>query len=181
MPFMQQVIIDTKMHRQLHQCISLAMPRYANVLYGVVALFFSRRPSTIRFTVRAIVIDPIKRCAWRLWSHIKKESTETIPSWIMRYPASSVAVVLIVFLVVASLFHAGPRIMGRTVYSGDGVWLWTAQRAATAYAFPISQGDAEDFTGRSTVTLAQVIHYFLPSCSADHIPLSKFLASEVYV
>lgn len=84
--------------------------------YSLVSLLFaSCYPTTIIRLVIPFVVDPIKRVAVRLFSHVRNKVLECLPSVANRYSPSSIVAPLAHRLVFATVKHSLPRIVERVL------------------------------------------------------------------
>lgn len=112
-PFMksgkQSVDMNTRSLRPLLSRQGNAVVCDSDIHLSVVRLFFSRRPSAIFRAIRAVVINPIKRCAKRSFAHIFNKISKQRPAFAHANTSRPMPVISGVFGVRTTLLNGLPN------------------------------------------------------------------------
>lgn len=77
----------------------------------IAGLLFPRGPFAIGRAISFAIVNSIKCFASRSNAHIGKEVLEPLPSFANGYPTATIVFVFMIIFVVASIYHASPRIV----------------------------------------------------------------------
>ncbi len=112
-PFMksgkQSVDVNARFFRPLPCSQRNAVVCNSDVGFSIVRLFFTGRPSAIFWTIRAVVIDPVKRCSRRSFAHVFNKICKRRPSFANVDASRTIPVVSGAFGVVTTLLNGLPN------------------------------------------------------------------------
>lgn len=159
------------------------------VYTSIVSLLFSSAPSAIRRFIMSIVVDPINSHALWLSPHIDKKILETIkPTITHNNPAPTIIMVKTIVRVIAPLFNAAPRLIGRACRKaalGVGLMKFTRScrsllfmKAATGLNEPSAQVASSYFFSIPTIAQAKPIALLLTI--TDYYKPIKSLVGQVF-
>lgn len=106
--------VNAKSLRPLHCGQRYSVMCDANINESVVSLFLAGRPSAIFWTIRAIIVDTVKRIAQRPITNVSQKVFKNVPPLAYINAAPSITRERSVFGVVASLFNCLPQNINRS-------------------------------------------------------------------
>lgn len=124
-PTKKCVDVNAKSFRPLHRSQRYSVMRNANINESVVRLFFSGRPSTILWAIRAVIVDTVKRITQRAIANVGQKVFKNVPSFAYINAAPSITGKRNVFGVVASLFDCLPQ----TINASSGLTMCAVHAA----------------------------------------------------
>lgn len=114
----KRIAIDAEFIAQFRQAQPLALVGYPKGFSHVLRLLFLCRPAAVAGLIISIVVDTVERFAIRPLSHIEKKVLELCPAGANGDSATSIARVIKMVWVAATLPHGVPRSIGAAVPAG---------------------------------------------------------------